>query len=354
MKNKPISYSSLRMERKRLCDMLPLSMPISLFIDPSNYCNFHCLFCPRSLPEYRQYVGKYTHFDLTLFERIVKEITAYGRLKVLRLYYIGEPFLHPQILEMISIAVKNNVAERVEITSNGSVLNAKHADGICSIAKDTDVSLYLRFSIYSVDPENHLRITNSKINIENIYKNIEYLKKRRDDGDARNVFIYAKMIDTYSEENNVFLKRYGDITDEAVIETPMNWSGFNEINLLSNAYGEAAKPQQSGSTVLPYRKACAYPFYSLAVNSDGSVVACCVDWSKKTLLGDIKKQTLYEIWNGHPANELREAHLRGERAKNEACKHCEIPRSLPIEDNLDALSVEEWNKLNLTGRGVLV
>jgi radical SAM protein with 4Fe4S-binding SPASM domain len=194
-------------------------------------------------------------------------------------------------------------------------------------------------SLYSVNSENHFRITNSKINIENIYQNIKYLKKCRDDNGANNVFIYAKMINTYSDENNIFLERYSDIVDEAVIEPPMNWSGFNNVNLLSNVYESVPlRP-------LSCRKVCAYPFYSLCINSDGTVVACCVDWSRKTLLGNINSQTLYEIWNGSLANELRELHLYGERKKNKACKYCEILHSLPIEDDLDSLSIEEWNEL---------
>jgi radical SAM protein with 4Fe4S-binding SPASM domain len=353
MTKEPVTYGSLRKKRGLLREMLPLPMPISMQIEPTSYCNFNCLYCARSLPEYRQYVEKDIHFDLVLFERIIKQISTYGRLKSLRLYYIGEPFLHPQILEIISLAIKSNVAERIEITSNGSVMNSKHVEGICSIAKDMDVSLYLRFSIYSVIPENHLRVTNSKINIENIYHNIEYLKKRRDESGTNNVFVYAKMIDTYSEENNIFLKRYSNITDEAAIEPPMNWSGFDNINSLSSVY-ECPDYLQSGHTILSHRKVCAYPFYSLCIYSDGSVVACCVDWNRKTLLGNVKQQTLYEIWNGPAANQLRKLHLRGERTRNEACRNCEILHSLPVEDNLDFLSVEEWDKLNLIERGVRV
>jgi len=342
MKNKPIPYSSLKNEKKCLREMLPLSMPISMFLDPSNYCNFRCLFCPRSLPEYRRYVEKYVHFDLVLFEKIMKEITTYGRLKVLKLHYLGEPFLHPQIIEMISLAAKYNAAERFEITSNGSVLSNKHAEGICSIAKNMDVPLYLRFSIYSVYPERHLRITNSKINIEKIYQNIEYLKKCRDNSGVKNVFIFAQMLDTYTEENDIFRKRYGNITDEVIIVPPTNWSGFDEIDILSNVYG-ATHPQPD--TAQSHKKVCALPFYTLCINSDGTAVACCVDWSRKTLLGNVKEQTIYEIWNGSLANELRKLHLRGERAKNEACRHCEYLNSY-VGDNLDSLSVEEWDELN--------
>lgn len=345
MPNKLVSFSSLKKERTRLQDVLPLSMPIVINIDPTNYCNFHCLYCPRSLPEYCQYVGKYVHLDITLFERIIKEIVAHGRPRILRLYYLGEPFLHPQILEMISLAMRNNVAERIEITSNGSVVNAEQAEGICSIAKTVNVPLYLRFSIYSVDQEKHIRITNSKIDIENIYHNIEYLKKCRDNSGAANVFIYAKMIDTLiPKENDTFLKRYSSIVDEVAIEPPQNWSGFNDIDLLSNVYETTVT--QSG-TISSHRRVCAYPFYTLCINSDGTVVACCVDWSRKTLLGNIKEQTFYEIWNGSPINNLRELHLRGERVKNEACKYCEILHSQPIEDDLDSLSVEKWNELNM-------
>lgn len=36
--------------------------------------------------------------------------------------------------------------------------------------------------------------------------------------------------------------------------------------------------------------------------SDGKVVYCCVDWSRLSLIGDVAKESLQDIWNGAALN----------------------------------------------------
>lgn len=47
---------------------------------------------------------------------------------------------------------------------------------------------------------------------------------------------------------------------------------------------------------LPLAKKCARPFRELAVCYNGDVPICCHDWKCETLLGNINKSTLQEIW----------------------------------------------------------
>ena len=46
------------------------------------------------------------------------------------------------------------------------------------------------------------------------------------------------------------------------------------------------------------KKTCPFPFYTLAIHSNLKVSVCCVDWNKKTVVGDPKINTLKEIWTG--------------------------------------------------------
>jgi len=45
------NYSTARMSgsEPRLSELLPLSTPLSLLIDPSNGCNLACVFCPPAM-----------------------------------------------------------------------------------------------------------------------------------------------------------------------------------------------------------------------------------------------------------------------------------------------------------------
>jgi radical SAM protein with 4Fe4S-binding SPASM domain len=83
----------------------------------------------------------------------------------------------------------------------------------------------------------------------------------------------------------------------------------------------------------------------MAVNADGTVVACCADWTRKTLVGNVNTQRLQDIWNGESLHKLRFLHSIGNRAGNDACRNCAILDSLPEEDILDSLSEDSFNRL---------
>lgn len=51
---------------------------------------------------------------------------------------------------------------------------------------------------------------------------------------------------------------------------------------------------------------CLKPFYSLELHAGGDVSFCCVEWSKVGYIGNIKDNSLEEIWNGKIAQYIRE------------------------------------------------
>lgn len=51
------------------------------------------------------------------------------------------------------------------------------------------------------------------------------------------------------------------------------------------------------------------PFAHLHVRTDGKVAACCDDEGR---LGDVREQSLREIWNGEPIRQLGAKMLKGE------------------------------------------
>ena len=55
---------------------------------------------------------------------------------------------------------------------------------------------------------------------------------------------------------------------------------------------------------------CTYIFYALAVNADGTVSACCPDWDQKLLVGDLHRQSLWDIWHSQALHRLRLLHLQ--------------------------------------------
>ena len=321
-------YSELTGQRTTLADKVPLRTPFGMFIDPTNFCNFHCTFCPRNLPEFPDHAGPYCHMPFALFEKILTGegglLSFPDRLKVLRLYFLGEPLCNPDFFKMLEFSFRMRAAERLEITTNASLLNQERAEKLLRIAKQyPETPLYMRYSIEALDAERFRALTKSPLHPEQIRENVIQFQVMRNALGADNVQTYVKMLESLSEkENQQFLRDYAGTADEVQLEKPMNWSGAEGSDLLGMTYGEEDAVRIRKKNLHRVPRVCEYPFTTLAVNADGTVVCCCVDWTRATQIGDLKTETLAEIWNGERLRQIRCEHLSGKRENIEACRRC--------------------------------
>jgi radical SAM protein with 4Fe4S-binding SPASM domain len=331
-----LPYSKLRdAKRASFVDQLPLSSPWAMFVELTNRCNFKCKFCPESIDDYEERVGGISVMSFENFRKICADILDLGRLKVLRFYMLGEPFLHAELPEMIAYAKEHGVAERIEVTSNATAITAKNCQRIIDSGLD-----YLRVSIYAIDPERHKSITQSEISPDRIRKNVSTLYELRQRLGAAKPFIYVKTINPYDkEEEAAFRNSYKDICDEIEVENPMNWDNPDGVDFLDKAYEKNEVIDRAELFRNP-KEVCPFPFYNLVVHSSGDVSVCCVDWEKKTVCGNIYTESLRDIWQGKRLREFQRMHIERRRHENEACKNCTFLHITP--DNLDSLtSIEQ-------------
>jgi len=75
------------------------------------------------------------------------------------------------------------------------------------------------------------------------------------------------------------------------------------------------------------RHPCSLLWYSMAVNSDGSVSTCCLDYRCHDLLGDLKTQSLSEIYTGEKMQDYRRGMLAGDYRGMSSCAACESWRT---------------------------
>jgi radical SAM protein with 4Fe4S-binding SPASM domain len=67
--------------------------------------------------------------------------------------------------------------------------------------------------------------------------------------------------------------------------------------------------------------ACNVPWEKVSVTWDGEAVPCCYDYDKKYPLGNVKSQTLPEIWNGEKMRKLRQEFIDND-VRNPLCRAC--------------------------------
>ena len=68
---------------------------------------------------------------------------------------------------------------------------------------------------------------------------------------------------------------------------------------------------------------CVLPFQQLIIRPDGKVSLCCNDPLGRSTLGDVKEQTLVDIWYGETFENVRKAIFSG-RENYDHCKNCDV------------------------------
>lgn len=336
-----IKYTELsRTNRQNLRDVLPLVKPFTVLIEPSSLCNFRCIQCFQSITSESYFTRNKANMPMARFERVIEQLSAWQgpRIKVLKLSLYGEPLVSPDFSRMLATAREADIAERIETTTNATLLKPDIAESMVRSQLD-----YLRVSIYATRQDRHEEVTGSKLNMQRIRKNLQTLQDIKRRTGSQKPFVSCKMMDEFGEENERFLQMYRDVADEAYIDKPHGWIRVNEVNFIQNFYGEkvhkAVSDFESHST---HRIACPMAFTTMAVRSNGAVSPCCVDFIGGTNIGNMEERTLQEIWNSDEWFEFEKLQLENRKHENSSCARCDIYRSDHYtKDNIDGFPVEK-------------
>jgi len=309
-----------------LRDVLPLSTPLCIMIDPSNACNFRCTFCPTGYPDLLESVGRPVGLmKYDLFKKIIDDIQGFDqKVKLLELWKDGEPLLNKNLGKMIGYAKKKNGFEKVKVTSNGSLLTSERSKELIENQLDE-----ICISIYQINSGNYGKVTQTFSNFETIVKNIQWLYEEKEKCGS-SLKIQAKMIDAgYSEEEKQkFHDIFSPISDEVFLIPTHDWDS-------SKGFKSPQPIRRTGTD-----KVCTRPFRTMCVNFNGKVSVCCVDWSLGTVQGDVTKENLVDIWNGINLAKFRMKHLRGQRSSIDVCSNCTYFKQDVPESNIDDISDE--------------
>lgn len=251
--------------------------------------------------------------ELELYWRIIDEIAGQKKLSVLWLHKDGEPLLCPQIDWLVALAKKKKVAGRVEIYTNGRLLDRVMAKRLIEAKLDS-----LVVSLDATDRESFRKLKGRDAYqqvVANIHRFLRTRKKLR----AKNPLLSVKTIDFGNQEEVAkFKKTWSGVADEVVVQPLHEWEGSIKSLRVQKFKG------------LRGRYPCNLPWLSPAVNWDGKVMPCCVNYRENELvMGDLTRLSLAEIWQGEKFKKLRQAHLDQDFAEWPTCARCSFWQRLP-------------------------
>ena len=300
-----------RVNRTKLEEVIPIDTPFVCHVEVTNVCNFQCEFCASVDNSQIDNVKKgFMNYDL--FCKIVDDLAAFEKkLKQMIFHILGEPLMHPRIVDMITYAKKKNVAEKLMLYTNGSRLKPELSRAICNAGID-----YIQLSIEHVNNSGYEKIVRTKVDYDTLLANIGYLCAYKDD----NCFVSAKILDCglTETEKKKFYDDFEKIADECHIETLIQVIP-EDIRDTTLGYGRTVT--SDGYVIVP-KEVCTAPFYVLGISFDGSVSPCVCDLGKEMCIGNAASESLKEIWNGEKRKNFLKMQLKKKRKLSPVCKKC--------------------------------
>ena len=97
--------------------------------------------------------------------------------------------------------------------------------------------------------------------------------------------------------------------EEEFKKIQMAFSGLDIYIYLKSLDQQWYQKKRQGTKSIHWTEFCQFPWSSMTIKSNGEVVMCAEDYNNEIVLGDAKKESLYNIWNGGRYYKFRKQHF---------------------------------------------
>jgi radical SAM protein with 4Fe4S-binding SPASM domain len=286
--------------------------PVSISIEPTTLCNLSCPECPTGNGTLKRPSG---NMQIALYKKIIYELSPF--LWYLNLYFQGEPFLHPEIFNMISVARKNRIYTAV--STNGHFLNIQNSKKIIDSGLDR--------LIICIDgiTQHEYEVYRKNGNLKRIITGIKTLLNYKKELKSGKPFI---MIQALIMQHNQYkikqMKKYFQALGvDGVIFKSLHIEEFRKGNSLIPTIKKYSRYKYLGDGNFAIKNnlanRCWRMWSSTVVTHDGKVIPCCFDKEASYLLGNINDTGLKSIWTNNNYREFRKKILTSRKDINICC-----------------------------------
>ncbi|MFC1531992.1 radical SAM/SPASM domain-containing protein [Thermodesulfobacteriota bacterium] len=271
-------------------------IPPEVNVETTSVCNAQCIMCPISKIDRPKRA-----MDMSLFKKIVDDCIKSG-VRCIKLHNYGEPLLTPRFDEMLHYIRSKSRSIQIQFASNGSLLNDKWAG--------TLIGQKVNRVLVTID--GFKKETYEKIRIglkyHNVVQNVlNFMNIKKNMGvNYPELFVEMIEMDENRDEVDNFLDFWKGKVDHII------------VNTYATRAGEFKGDEFGGVKPRP----CFRLWKQIVITNTGKVATCCNDWNCKSILGDVKSQSISEIWQGSKIKRLRRMHLKDQAREISLCKNC--------------------------------
>jgi radical SAM protein with 4Fe4S-binding SPASM domain len=278
-----------------------------------NRCNLTCDMC---------YVANHSFAKATLSLEVVKnlvdQVAEHGKTGLL-LGVGSEGLLYKDICEVIRYANNAGVMDIILMT-NGTLLTAELSDFLVT----QEVSRVC-ISVDAATPETYETVR-GKDELEILESNIRGLvAARKKHGSLLPVIrLSFCVLEQNAHEQIAFREKWDGVVD---------YIDYQQVNDFSNVGHEDEVDLNPIGPDEADRPFCSKPFGYLNVWSNGDISPCCTFYGKGLTFGNVKNNTLEEVYDGEAMADLR-AQFKGKKEINKVCRVCLASRENLIGDSI--------------------
>lgn len=288
--------------------------PAVASIEPTTSCNLRCPQCPSGLRQFTRETGM---LDVNRYAKMLNELGP--QLHSVTLYFQGEPYLHPNFLQLVKMAKEKKL---FTITStNAHYITAQTAKATIESGLDK--------LIISVDGTDQASYKQYRVggDFEKVIEGTRHLVEQKRVSKRKHPHIVWQFVVFKHNEHQIdAIKKMGKQigVDEVSIKTAQVYD-FEDAHqtIPNNLRYSRYKINAEGKFEIKNKllNQCWRMWQGCVITWDGKVVPCCFDKDAKHQMGSLQDQSFQQIWQSTAYTNFRKAILTG-RKEIDICANC--------------------------------
>ncbi len=268
--------------------------PRLVAVETTNHCNAKCVFCPNNALAR----DKGPMAD-DVFEKIIEDCREFP-LDAIEPFIQGDPFSDPKILPRLEHIRSRLPKTKLRLYTNGYGMTPKKIDQMLDLGID-----HLYVSVNTLNPEKYRSVMG--IPLKRTLDNLEYLSDpvRRRRIANKITFRMTRLGDTTLQEQDDFVRYCDEKGVRHFIVGLFNYKGDINSSLPVPRYG------------------CEH-VTRLDILASGKITLCCMDQDGQYGWGDVREQSVLELYRHATAKKYRDLHASGRRREIEPCGTCNL------------------------------